>query len=75
MTNKDYIRQSSGLPQEVRTACDAIFLHEYYKRVKEDFKSINEGLRRSRIAARAIIDELKAAQQNMNIPSRQIIKQ
>ena len=41
MTNKDYIRQSSGLPQEVRTACDTIFLHEYYKHIEEDILGVS----------------------------------
>lgn len=63
MTNKDYIRQSSGLPQEVRTACDTIFLHEYYKYIEKDIKSFNDGLRLGRITARTIINELKLAQQ------------
>ena len=70
MTNEDYIRQSSGLPQEVRTACDTIFLHEYYKYIEKDIKSFNDGLRLGRITARTIINELKLAQQNMSIPSR-----
>lgn len=70
MTNKDYIKQSSGLPPEVRKACDTVFLHEYYKHIEEDIKSFNDGLRLGRITARTIINELKLAQQNMSIPSR-----
>ena len=70
MTNKDYIRQSSELPQEVRIACNVIFLHEYYKYIEKDIKSFNDGLRLGRITARTIINELKLAQQNMSIPSR-----
>lgn len=75
MTNNNYIQPSFKISPEVKKAYSTIFLHEYYNHVEEDFKSINEGLCRGRIEARAIIDNLKQAQQDMNIPSGQIIKQ
>lgn len=65
----------SSIPEDLKKAYSTIFLHNYYNHVEEDIQSLNDGLRLGRIAARAIINELKDIQQNMNISSGQIIKQ
>lgn len=75
MTNNNQIQIPYSIAKDPQKAYSTIFLHEYYNHVEEDFKSINEGLRRGRIEARAIIDKLKQTKQDMNIPSGQTIKQ